>query len=144
MPALQYLQAFSCRNLSCSCPAHACGTIFTNIWLQERVLQTVLRYNIYKHLAAGTSPADCPAAVLRMPAHETVVAHIRKLLDGKFCYNRLHETPAHIRQRLQQVEDYMNSPSFSACGGDGLLGLTKELRPRCEALIKLGGERLPK
>ena len=76
--------------------------------------------------------------------HETVVAHIRKLLDGKFCYNRLDETPAHFRQRMQQVEDYMNSPSFSACGGDGLLGLAKELRPRCEAMIKLKGERLPK
>ena len=79
VPALQYLQAFGCRNvscrLSCSCPAHACAPIFTSIWLQEPVLQTVLqlscaclRYNIYKPLAAGTCPADCPAAVLRMPA----------------------------------------------------------------------------
>ena len=79
VPALQYLQAFSCRNvscrLSCSCPAHACATVFTSIWLQERVLQTVLqlscaclRYNIYKHLAAGRVPADHPAAILRMPA----------------------------------------------------------------------------
>ena len=47
VPALQYLQAFGCRNvscrLSCSCPAHACAPIFTSIWLQEPVLQTVLQ-----------------------------------------------------------------------------------------------------
>ena len=50
MPAAQYLQTFGCRNVSC------------------RLSCTCLRSNIYKHLAAGTCPADCPAAVLRMPA----------------------------------------------------------------------------
>ena len=54
---------------------------------------------------------------------------------------------------LQQVEeshrsigrlDTMNSPAFVAQGGTGLLGLAQELRPRCEELVRLKGERLPK
>ena len=33
---------------------------------------------------------------------------------------------------------------FASPGGTGLLGLGKELRPRCEELIRRKGERLPK
>ena len=51
----------------------------------------------------------------------------------------------HFAERLQKVEDYMNSPSFAACGGgEGLLGLAKELRSRCEQVIELKGQRIPK
>ena len=57
---------------------------------------------------------------------------------------QLHESFSHFAQRLKKVEDYMNSRAFAAQGGTGLLGLAKELRPRCEELVRLKGERLPK
>ena len=46
--------------------------------------------------------------------------------------------------RMQQVEDHMNSAAFAAIGGQGLMGLAKELRNRCEELKRRQGERLPK
>ena len=76
--------------------------------------------------------------------HETVISHIRQLLDGDFVHNQLHETPSHFAQRMQQVEDHMNSPAFAACGGNGLEGLAKELRNRCEEVVRRRRERLPK
>ncbi len=41
--------------------------------------------------------------------HETCIAHIRRLLDGDFAHQQLHETPTHFMQRMRQVEDHMNS-----------------------------------
>ena len=79
-----------------------------------------------------------------MYLHETVIAHIRRLLDTDFASNKLCETPAQFRVRMQKVENYMNSDAFASPGGTGLLGLAKELRPRCEELIRRKGERLPK
>ena len=81
-------------------------------------------------------PEACP--------HETAIAHIRRLLDTDFAYTKLHETPEHFRRRMQQVEDHMNSDAFAAPGGQGLLGLAKELRSRCEEMIRRGGQRVPK
>ena len=46
--------------------------------------------------------------------------------------------------RMQQVEDHMNSAAFAAIGGQGLMGLAKELRNWCEELKRRQGERLPK
>ena len=76
--------------------------------------------------------------------HETVNAHARRLLDEEFPCKTLSETHAHFRARMQKVEDFMNSPSFAAPGGSGLAGLGKELRPRCQAVVRLKGERVPK
>ena len=76
--------------------------------------------------------------------HETVISHIRRLLDTDFAHTKLHETPAHFRQRMQKVEDFMNSDSFAAPGGAGLLGLAKSLRTRCEEVVLRRGERIPK
>ena len=76
--------------------------------------------------------------------HETAIAHVRRLLDGKFAHNKVHETAAHFKGRMERIADHMNSPDFAAPGGAGLLGLAKELRPRCQALIEAKGERLPK
>jgi len=45
---------------------------------------------------------------------------------------------------MQQVEDHMNSAAFTACGGQGLMGLARELRGGCEELKRRKGERLPK
>ncbi len=75
--------------------------------------------------------------------HETAIAHIRRLLDGEFAHNRLHETPSHFAKRMQQVADHMNSPEFAAFGGEGLMGLAKDLRNRCVEVVKRQGERLP-
>ncbi len=71
--------------------------------------------------------------------HETVISHIRRLLDGEFVHNKLHESPDHFMHRMQQVENHMNFFAFAACGG-----LARELRSRCEELKRQKGERLPK
>ena len=76
--------------------------------------------------------------------HETVIAHIRRLLDGDFCHNKLFETTAHFKLRMQLIEDHLNSDDFTASGGRGLLGLAKDLRPRCQEIIARKGARLPK
>ena len=47
-------------------------------------------------------------------------------------------------QRLQRVEDHLNSAAFAAPAGTGLLGLAKELRTRCQLVVELKGERVPK
>ena len=45
---------------------------------------------------------------------------------------------------MRKVEEFMNAPAFAAPGGSGLGGLAKELRPRCQAVVRLKGERVPK
>ena len=76
--------------------------------------------------------------------HETVVSHVRRLLDGDFASTKLEESALHFATRMQRVEDHMDSFSFAAIGGCGLLGLAKELRSRCEYVIASGGQRVPK
>ena len=76
--------------------------------------------------------------------HETVISHIRRLLDGEFLSTKLHETVPHFKQRMARVACFMNSKKFAAEGGTGLSGLAKELLPRAELLVKGQGERLPK
>jgi len=44
--------------------------------------------------------------------HETLIAHIRRLLDQEFVSSRLSETPAQFKQRLQRVEDHLNSAAL--------------------------------
>ena len=57
----------------------------------------------------------------------------------------LRETAGQFIKRMQNVEDYMNSSSFAACGGGrGLEGLARELRERCEEVKRRQGERIPK
>jgi hypothetical protein len=76
--------------------------------------------------------------------HETLISHIRRLLNTNFAATRLDETPVQFRARMQKVEDYLNSAAFAQPGGSGLDGLARELRERCEEVIKRKGERLPK
>ena len=76
--------------------------------------------------------------------HETVIAHIRRLLHAEFVHRGLHETPAHFKRRMQDVEDYMNTNAFAGPGGTGLLGLAKEMRSRYEEVIRRNGLRIPK
>ena len=76
--------------------------------------------------------------------HETLIAHIRRLLDNDFACRRLYETRGQFVQRMQQVETHLNSPGFAAVGGGGLLALAKSLPERCEEVIKRSGGRIPK
>ena len=77
--------------------------------------------------------------------HETVIAHIRRLLATDFICERVGETPAQFKQRMKRVENYMNSEEFAdSDGGRGLLGLAKSLRHRCQKVVDAGGERIPK
>jgi len=57
----------------------------------------------------------------------------------------LGETPAQFQRRMKLVEDHLNSDSFAAVGGSrGLAGLARDLRDRCEEVIKRKGQRLDK
>ena len=77
--------------------------------------------------------------------HETVISHIRRLLDTDFAYTSLGETPAHFAARMKKVERFMNSDAFAKKdGGRGLMGLAKELQGRCDLVIKRKGERTSK
>ena len=76
--------------------------------------------------------------------HETVNTHVRRLLGQEFTCARLSETPAQFRMRMQKVEDHMSSTAFAKDGGQGLLGLAKELRRRCSWVLRKEGERVPK
>ena len=77
--------------------------------------------------------------------HETAISHIRRLLDDDFASKRLGETAVQFMARMRKVQNHMNSAAFArADSGRGLAGLAVELRQRCEALVALKGERLPK
>ncbi len=65
-------------------------------------------------------------------------------MDTTFGSKKLNESRDHFRQRLDKVCATMNSDAFKAENGRGLEGLSKELHERCEQLITLKGERLPK
>ena len=78
-----------------------------------------------------------------MYLHDTTIAHTRRALDGKFAPNQVHETLARFKIRMKRISEQLNSPDFAARAME-LLGLAKELRPRCEAIIKALGERLSK
>ena len=51
--------------------------------------------------------------------------------------------PTWPQLRANLVQNHMNSAEFAAIGGHGLLGLAKDLRPRCQELIRRQGARLP-
>ena len=76
--------------------------------------------------------------------HETLIAHIRRLLDTEFACDRLNETPAQFKARVKKAEAHLNSANFTREGKEGLLGLAKGLRARCRRVVKLKGERIPK
>ena len=76
--------------------------------------------------------------------HETVNSHIHRLLDTDFACSNLHETRAQFVLRAKRVEKFMNSTKFKAKDGRGLLGLAQDLRARCEHVVRVNGERIPK
>ena len=76
--------------------------------------------------------------------HETVISHIRRLLDDDFACRRLGETVPQFTQRMHKVADYMNSPAFAATDGRGLQGLAAQLHTRCQWVVRHKGQRYPK
>ena len=80
-----------------------------------------------------------------MYIHETVISHVRRLLDNEFTRSRLDETPAQFALRIEAVQAFMNFQGFAREGcGRGSAGLARELRSGCELVISRQGERIPK
>ena len=79
-----------------------------------------------------------------MCASLTLTSHIRRLLDSEFASSRVYESPKQFMSRLQKVEDHLNSENFAAPDGGGLWVLAKEMFGRCQQVIDLKGERIPK
>ena len=76
--------------------------------------------------------------------HETLIAHIRRVLDHKFPRAHPGETRRQFRHRMDKVEEYLNSSDFAARENGGLRALGKDLRDRCRAVVERNGERLSK
>ena len=76
--------------------------------------------------------------------HETVIAHIRRLLDTDYRCASLNETVPRFQDRMNRVAAHLNSQNFRAHGGRGMCGLAKDLRRRCAEVVRLKGGRLPK
>ena len=76
--------------------------------------------------------------------HETVISHVRRLLDTKFMRKALNEKPWEFKARMLKVEKYMNYTMGRNGPGQALSELGNTLHERCGALIERKGERLPK
>ena len=76
--------------------------------------------------------------------HETLIAHIRRLLDTEYTCATPGETVAHFTARMKKVETHLNSPDFCMPGGRGLDGLARDMRARCAEVVKRKGQRIPK
>ena len=74
--------------------------------------------------------------------HETAISHVRRLLAQKFVCTRIGETMGQFRNRMAKVEAHMNSPEFADKNGEGLLGLCKSLRARCQEVKDGDGRRI--
>ena len=76
--------------------------------------------------------------------HETLIAHIRRLLDTEYTCATPGETVAHFKARMQKVEAHLNSPEFTLPGGRGLEGLARDMLARCAEVVTRKGQRIPK
>ena len=76
-------------------------------------------------------------------AHETLISHIRRLLDSEFAAKCFPETFAQFRCRMPKVEAHLNSDAFASKGGRGLEGLVRSPHDRCENDTEREGARLP-
>ena len=76
--------------------------------------------------------------------HETVISHVRRLLDDDFACQRLGETVPQFSLRMRKVVEHMNSDAFTAAGGRGLAGIATQLLQRCRWVVDHKGQRVPK
>ena len=99
------------------------------------------------HHWAGDAGESCSWIVKNLGdvyLHVQVTSHVRRLLDGEVAHRKIRETPEHFAERMKLVEAHMKSASFTADDGRGLEGLAKDLKSRCEEVVRLKGERIPK
>ena len=76
--------------------------------------------------------------------HETAIAHIRRLLSGKFATAKVGESLKQFRRRLDLVEQEMNSDHVGAdADKESLMRVSKCMRDRCQKIIDANGERIP-
>jgi hypothetical protein len=73
--------------------------------------------------------------------HETINAHIRRLLATTFRRTTLSETVRQFKNRMAKVEEHMN---YEMGEGESLLRLGKQLHERAEMMKDYKGERIPK
>ena len=73
--------------------------------------------------------------------HETINAHVRRLLSTKFAKCALYETPSQFAARMKRVEQYLN---YEMKDGESLERLSRQLHNRAGQLKDLKGERIPK
>ena len=88
-----------------------------------------------------------PCSVCAAPKRSALVhpAALGGHCGDQFRSSRLGETPAQFKQRMQKVEDFMNSDALAADdGGRGLRGLATEMLEMCKEVVKRQGERIPK
>ena len=79
-----------------------------------------------------------------MYPHETAIAHIRRLLSGKFATAKVGESLKQFRRRLDLVEQEMNSDHVGAdADKESLMRVSKCMRDRCQKIIDANGERIP-
>ena len=76
--------------------------------------------------------------------HETVISHVRRLLQSQFARKSLVETPGQFAARMRKVEHHMNYVMGKQAPGEALLKLASQTHKRSEDLKNLKGERLPK
>ena len=74
---------------------------------------------------------------------ETVIAHIRRLLDTDYRCASLNETAPRFQDRMNRVAAHLNSPNFRAHCGRGMCGLAKDLRRRCAGVVRQKGSGCP-
>ena len=76
--------------------------------------------------------------------HETVVSHVRRLLNTRCMRKAIKESPSEFKARMLKVEKHMNYEMGKNGRGRALVELGDSLHQRAEALKQRQGERLPK
>ena len=90
----------------------------------------------------GANEADRRALDKAMADHAATISHIRRLLENMFPCFHAHETVAQLRARMDRVVQHMNSKELGA--GGWLPSVACGRHRRCQELVRLNGERLPK
>ena len=76
--------------------------------------------------------------------HETLIAHIRRLLDQEARLLAAFGNACTVQTAAPAGGGPPELGRLAAPAGTGLLGLAKELRTRCQKVVGLKGERVPK
>ena len=127
-------------------PRHECefSLMFDDKWTPAHLTSGAT--NLYKEVAIVLKAEEW-----RKPS---LVALASKLATSagehmpiEFVVPETYTPPTQVKQvpptrRMSKVQEYINSPDFSAKDGGGLDALAKSLRERCRRVSLLKGERL--